>query len=69
MKTPVLIVRPDYSFRDWPRLDILLVPGGIGTRTEMKDAETLEFAKRNVSPANSCYQLVPERWFSRLQVF
>ncbi len=42
-----LRVRPDYSFRECPRLDILLVPGGIGTRTEMKDSETLEFVKRN----------------------
>ena len=44
-----LRVAPDYSFRNCPRLDILLVPGGIGTRTEMKDPETLEFVKRNAS--------------------
>lgn len=43
-----LRVTPDYSFRECPRLDILLVPGGIGTRTEMKDRETLEFVKRSV---------------------
>jgi len=42
-----LKVMPDYSFRECPRLDIILVPGGIGTRTEMKDPETLEFVKRN----------------------
>ncbi len=42
-----LRVRPDYSFQECPRLDILLVPGGMGTRTEMKDPETLEFVKRN----------------------
>ena len=44
-----LRVTPDYSFRNCPRLDIILVPGGIGTRTEMKDPETLEFVKRNAS--------------------
>ena len=44
-----LRVTPDYSFRNCPRLGILLVPGGIGTRTEMKDPETLEFVKRNAS--------------------
>ena len=44
-----LRVTPDYGFRNCPRLNILLVPGGIGTRTEMKDPETLEFVKRNAS--------------------
>ena len=44
-----LKVTPDYSFRNCPRLEILLVPGGIGTRTEMKDLETLEFVRHNAS--------------------
>jgi len=42
-----LRVKPDYNFRECPKLDILLVPGGIGTRTEMKDPETLAFVKQN----------------------
>ncbi len=42
-----LRVKPDYTFRECPKLDILLVPGGIGTRTEMKDPETLTFVKQN----------------------
>jgi transcriptional regulator GlxA family with amidase domain len=46
-----LKVIPDYSFLDCPKLNFLLVPGGIGTRTEMKDAVTLEFVKQ---AANSC---------------
>ena len=50
-----LKVTPDYSFRNCPRLEILLVPGGIGTRTEMKDPETLGFVKRN---ATSCELLL-----------
>lgn len=46
-----LRVTPDYSFRNCPGLQILMIPGGIGTRVEMKDHETLEFVKRS---AGSC---------------
>jgi len=46
-----LRVTPEHSFRNCPGLQILMVPGGIGTRAEMKDHETLEFVKRN---ADSC---------------
>ena len=36
-------VLPDASFADCPRLDILVVPGGQGTRALAGDAETLAF--------------------------
>jgi transcriptional regulator GlxA family with amidase domain len=38
-------VVPDFSFVDCPKLDILLVPGGMGTRIEMNNAVVLEFIR------------------------
>jgi transcriptional regulator GlxA family with amidase domain len=43
-----LIVEPRYSFADAPRIDILVVPGGWGSRTAMQDAEVLTWV-RNVA--------------------
>jgi transcriptional regulator GlxA family with amidase domain len=40
-----LEVRPRYSFADAPRVDLLLVPGGFGTRSLLDDAETLEWIR------------------------
>jgi transcriptional regulator GlxA family with amidase domain len=40
----------DYSFDDAPPLDILLVPGGVGTVPELNNARMLDFlAKRSMS--------------------
>jgi transcriptional regulator GlxA family with amidase domain len=36
-----LIVEPKYSFTDAPRIDILVVPGGWGSRAAMQDPEVL----------------------------
>ncbi|MHB9098721.1 MAG: DJ-1/PfpI family protein, partial [Syntrophales bacterium] len=36
-------VLPDYAFDDCPPLDILVVPGGWGTRAEMNNARLLEW--------------------------
>jgi transcriptional regulator GlxA family with amidase domain len=44
-----LRVIPDYSFQECPKLDAILIPEGIGTRSEMKNAETLEFVRRTAS--------------------
>jgi transcriptional regulator GlxA family with amidase domain len=44
-----LRVIPDYSFQKCPKLEAILIPGGIGTRSEMKNTETLEFVKRTAS--------------------
>ncbi|MCI0413715.1 DJ-1/PfpI family protein [bacterium] len=41
-------VLPDYSFSDHPKIDLLVVPGGFGTRSLLSDQETLEWI-RNVS--------------------
>ncbi len=41
-----LRVLADYSFADCPPADIILVPGGIGTRTEVDNAAMIEFLRR-----------------------
>ncbi|MBE0582979.1 MAG: DJ-1/PfpI family protein [Desulfofustis sp.] len=38
-------VIPHYSFEDCPRLDILVVPGGWGTRRELKNPVMLEWLR------------------------
>ena len=42
-----LSINPDYSFRDCPAPDILVVPGGFGTRREKRNPSVLEFIRRN----------------------
>ena len=39
-------VETDHAFADAPRLDLLLIPGGIGTRREMKNEAMLEFLRK-----------------------
>jgi transcriptional regulator GlxA family with amidase domain len=37
----------DYSYEDCPRLDVILVPGGFGTRNEMQNEKHLDFVRRH----------------------
>lgn len=46
-----LILTPEVSFADAPLLDVLLVPGGAGVNAVMEDAETLNFVRRQATPA------------------
>lgn len=39
-------VVPHFGFADAPRIDLLVVPGGFGTRALLDDAETLEWIRR-----------------------
>ena len=41
-----LIVQPHFSFADAPPIDLLLVPGGFGTRPLLDDRETLDWIVR-----------------------
>ena len=41
-----LVVTPTYSFADCPRLDVLVVPGGYGTRREMLNDKVLDFVRQ-----------------------
>jgi len=40
-----MTVAPQVSFRDCPPLDVLVVPGGIGTRREMRNETMLSFVR------------------------
>ena len=55
-KRPVLArnglsINPDFGFADAPEADILVVPGGYGTRREMHDAPTLAFVRDRAARA------------------
>jgi transcriptional regulator GlxA family with amidase domain len=46
-----LVVVPHHSFADAPQIDLLVVPGGFGTRGLMRDEETLEWIQRTAAGA------------------
>ena len=46
-----LVVMPRHSFADSPRIDLLVVPGGFGTRSLLKDADTLDWIRRCAAEA------------------
>ena len=41
-----LSVNPKYSFDNSPHIDILIISGGSGTRSQMQDTETLNWIKK-----------------------
>ncbi len=45
-------IEADHSFGDCPRLDVLLVPGGLGTRTEVDDEATIGFVRKQGADAD-----------------
>jgi len=49
--TGKLEVVPHYGFGDAPRIDLLVVPGGFGTRALVDDAETLDWIRRVAATA------------------
>lgn len=46
-----LRVLPDHSFQDAPPIDLLLVPGGFGTRPLLEDADTLRWVESTAKAA------------------
>ena len=46
-----LVVTPTHSFADTPPLDLVVVPGGFGTRALLHDAETLDWIRWAASNA------------------
>ena len=46
-----IVLVPAHSFADVPRIDLLLVPGGFGTRPVLQDAETIEWIRRTAGSA------------------
>ena len=49
--TGKLEVVPHHAFGDAPRIDLLVVPGGFGTRALVDDAETLDWIQRVAATA------------------
>ncbi|MFA7261670.1 MAG: DJ-1/PfpI family protein [Caulobacter sp.] len=41
-----VVVKADYSFGTAPQLDIMMVPGGVGTMTELENPVLLDFLRR-----------------------
>ncbi|HEX9942837.1 MAG TPA: DJ-1/PfpI family protein [Thermoanaerobaculia bacterium] len=46
-----LVVLPGHGFADVPRIDLLLVPGGFGTRALLHDEETLDWIRKTAAGA------------------
>lgn len=44
-----LRIFPDYGFDNHPDIDILIIPGGVGIKSEMLNEDVLEWLKRNHS--------------------
>lgn len=42
----------DFSYENCPRLDVILIPGGLGTRTEMQNQKHLEFVRKQGASAD-----------------
>lgn len=42
-----LKVLPDFSFDNHPPVDILIIPGGVGTKAEMANPEALSWIRKN----------------------
>lgn len=47
----VLMLTPTVTFADCPQLDVICVPGGIGTDALLNDEETLDFVRRQAASA------------------
>lgn len=46
-----LVVQPRHAFDDAPRIDLLVVPGGFGTRALLRDEEVLDWIRRTAAGA------------------
>jgi transcriptional regulator GlxA family with amidase domain len=46
-----LVVRPEYRLSDHPPIELLVVPGGMGTRREENNAELIDWIKREAEDA------------------
>lgn len=42
-----LQVMPDYSFQDHPQIDIFIIPGGVGTKSEMNKQSVMKWLQKN----------------------
>src|ERR1700682_2541139 len=42
----VMMLTPTITFADWPQLDVICVPGGLGTNDMINDEEVLAFLRK-----------------------
>jgi transcriptional regulator GlxA family with amidase domain len=52
-----LKVIPDYSFDNHPAMDILIIPGGVGTKEAMNKPAVLEWLQRNYETAKITFSV------------
>jgi transcriptional regulator GlxA family with amidase domain len=55
-----LIVVPHHDFADAPRIDLLVVPGGFGTRPLLHDEETLDWIRHSAATARQVTSVCTE---------
>ena len=48
-----LSILPQYDFATAPRVDLLVIPGGFGTRVLLEDTETLDWIRRTAAAART----------------
>ena len=46
-----LLITPEFSFNDHPEIDLLVIPGGFGTRPLLSDAETVDWIRKTSGQA------------------
>jgi len=52
-----LKVQPDYSFQNHPPVDILVIPGGNGTKKEIKKQEVLDWVSKTIESAEIAFSV------------
>lgn len=52
-----LKVTPDYSFDNHPPIDILVIPGGIGSKYEMEKAPVLQWIQKNYATSQIAFSV------------
>jgi transcriptional regulator GlxA family with amidase domain len=52
-----LTVMPDYSFKNHPAIDILVIPGGVGTKREMNNPAVLSWLQQNHQTAQITFSV------------
>src|ERR1019366_1792113 len=60
----VLVLTPTVTFADCPQLDVICVPGGVGTDDMVNDEEMLDFLRRQAVGAkyNTSPRSARDRW-------
>jgi transcriptional regulator GlxA family with amidase domain len=49
----IFTVKADYTFEDAPHIDLLVLPGGIGARAEIKNEKFMSFLKKRATDATT----------------